>query len=159
DNIMSVYGVTAQARISDPQDPSRIFTWLLEETLDDRGSVVLYEYKQEDRANIDPALPQEANRLANGQSSAARYLKRIRYANQNGRSPLISASGEDPANRPAIEAAIEAHRAADDFHFQVVFDYGEHNQSQPTPNDKNTTWPTRLDPFSRFRSGFDIRTY
>src|SRR5215472_2916156 len=123
DNVISVYGATPQARISDPQDASHIFTWLLEETLDDRGNVVIYEYKQEDRANIDPSLPQEATRLANGQGFATRYLKRIRYGNQKPRTPLIRAGGDDPASRPSIEAALAAHRNADDFHFQVVFDY------------------------------------
>ena len=40
----------------------------------------------------------------------------------------------------------------------MVFDYGEHNDTLPTPND-NGQWTTRKDPFSAHRSGFEIRNY
>ena len=42
--------------------------------------------------------------------------------------------------------------------FSVVFDYGEHDPMNPTPTD-SAPWLCRQDPFSSFRSGFDIRTY
>ena len=39
-----------------------------------------------------------------------------------------------------------------------MFDYGEHAASAPTPAEAQP-WPCRQDPFSSFRSAFDIRTY
>jgi hypothetical protein len=42
--------------------------------------------------------------------------------------------------------------------FSIVFDYGEHNTSNPTTSEVSP-WPCRLDPFSNFRSCFEIRTY
>src|SRR5690606_17203065 len=45
-----------------------------------------------------------------------------------------------------------------DWPFEVVFDYGEHTASPPTPAE-DATWSVRPDPFSSFRSGFDIRCY
>ena len=62
DNMTSLFGKSAEARIVDPDDPTRIFSWLLEETFDDKGNVILYEYKKEDHDNIDPAQPQEGKR-------------------------------------------------------------------------------------------------
>src|SRR5436853_2287765 len=43
DNVTSIYGKTDNARMVDPEDPSKIFKWLLEERLDDKGNRVLYE--------------------------------------------------------------------------------------------------------------------
>jgi hypothetical protein len=40
----------------------------------------------------------------------------------------------------------------------VVFDYGEHDRSNPKPNDSGV-WTVRNDPFSSYRSGFEVRTY
>ncbi len=49
---------------------------------------------------------------------------------------------------------------ADDseWHFELVFDYGEHDPNAPRPNDAGD-WVTRPDPFSSYRSGFEIRSY
>src|SRR5262249_43022249 len=44
DNVTSVYGKSPAARISDPDDGSRVFKWLLEESHDDKGNAILYEY-------------------------------------------------------------------------------------------------------------------
>jgi hypothetical protein len=38
DNVTHTYGRTAATQIADPKDASRIFTWLLEESKDDRGT-------------------------------------------------------------------------------------------------------------------------
>ncbi|MCC3474020.1 MAG: toxin [Microcoleus sp. PH2017_15_JOR_U_A] len=45
-----------------------------------------------------------------------------------------------------------------DWMFEVVFDYGEHNLINPKPNDSKV-WAVRNDPFSSYRSGFEVRTY
>ena len=41
----------------------------------------------------------------------------------------------------------------------MVFDYGEHDLNQPTPDDSQQSWPVRRDPFSSYRAGFEVRTY
>jgi RHS repeat-associated protein len=135
DNIASVYGRSSAACLSDPEDPAlrsgrpqRIFSWLLEETRDGKGNVISYEYKREDQQNINGTVGVERARPV-----ANAYLKRIYYGNQ---SP----------------------NAASDWHFQVLFDYGEHDGSDPI-NGPLGVWPGRQDPFSDFRSTFEVRTY
>ena len=53
DNILTIYGLDANSRIADPLDPSRIFSWLICETRDDKGNGVLYRYKAEDGRGVD----------------------------------------------------------------------------------------------------------
>lgn len=57
DNVASIYGRSPNSKISDPDDNSRVFKWLLEESYDDKGNVIVYEYKQENQDNIDRSLP------------------------------------------------------------------------------------------------------
>ncbi|MBF2050573.1 MAG: toxin [Elainella sp. C42_A2020_010] len=153
DHITSVYGKTGESRIVDPAQPARVFEWLLCESYDDKGNVILYQYKQENPDNVSLTQVQEKNRLAYGQSYTNRYLKQIFYGNQH------------PYER-------------DNWLFQVVFDYGEHGTpdprlddstleelsleerlatDNPTP-DEDQPWPHRPDAFSSFRSGFEMRT-
>ncbi|MFM2162550.1 MAG: hypothetical protein RLZZ383_2062, partial [Pseudomonadota bacterium] len=40
DNVKRVYGKSDQARLTDPDDASRVFEWLLEEERDERGNVI-----------------------------------------------------------------------------------------------------------------------
>ena len=47
DNITTLYGLTADSRIFDPTDPTRIFSWLISESYDDKGNAIRYEYKAE----------------------------------------------------------------------------------------------------------------
>src|SRR5437588_4724550 len=42
DNIATWYGKTAESRIADPTDPAHIFTWLICESYDDKGNVIVY---------------------------------------------------------------------------------------------------------------------
>jgi hypothetical protein len=70
DNVTSLYGSDAFSRIADPDDPLRVFSWLLSVTYDDVGNVIVYQYKAEDDENVPPAL-HELNR----QVTANRYLK------------------------------------------------------------------------------------
>ena len=72
--------VDGNSRIIDPADPSRIFSWLICETRDDKGNAILYEYKPEDGVSVDLARLHERNRGArdDGQRAANRYLKRIK---------------------------------------------------------------------------------
>jgi len=51
DNITTWYGKTADSRIADPADDTRIFSWLICESYDDKGNVILYGYKHENSDN------------------------------------------------------------------------------------------------------------
>ena len=42
--------------------------------------------------------------------------------------------------------------------FEVVFDYGDHDEYAPLP-EPDRPWPCRPDPFSTYRPGFEVRTY
>ncbi|WP_437597398.1 SpvB/TcaC N-terminal domain-containing protein [Sorangium sp. So ce590] len=133
DNITSVYGRSEHARIADPARPERIFSWLLEETRDDKGNVVVYDYKAEDLTGVARDEAAESHRHAGRAAVANRYLKRVRYGN--------TVPGD-------AESSL----------FEVVFDYGEHEGVAPTPAE-SVPWPVRQDPFSVYRAGFEIRTY
>jgi hypothetical protein len=83
--------------------------------------------------------------------------------------PLVRIGPVHEANRPSLQAnrylkrilygnATPEPEDADDFHFEVVFDYGEHDEEAPS-NEESVEWPARQDAFSTCRSGFEIRTY
>src|SRR5207249_6788166 len=42
--------------------------------------------------------------------------------------------------------------------FEVVFDFGDHDLNAPAPAIQND-WLCRIDPFSDYHAGFEIRTY
>ena len=44
DNVTSVYGRDSSSRVVDPVDSKRIFEWLLCESYDDKGNVIIYQY-------------------------------------------------------------------------------------------------------------------
>jgi RHS repeat-associated protein len=133
-NVVSVFGRSAAARIADPRDAGRVFEWLLEETRDDLGNLIVYDYRSEDTTGVEDQNVWERSRLAGRAPVTNTYLKRIRYANREPGSP------------------------AGGFCFHVLFDYGDHASSLPTPDDE-LPWPVRPDPFSSYRSGFEIRTW
>ncbi|MBV8377831.1 MAG: toxin, partial [Verrucomicrobia bacterium] len=142
DNVTSVYGQNPKCRIVDPADASRVFRWLLETTFDPKGNVIFYEYKPEDATGINPAAANERNRQNGGAPFTNLYIKRVLYGTQT----------------PYQREEDLSKRA--DWLFEVVFDYGEHDPVNPTrAEDPARKWNTRADPFSSFRSTFDIRTY
>ena len=162
DNILTVYGSTSESRIADPSNPDHVFSWLICQSYDDKGNAIIYEYVAENNDNIDLSHVNERNRVR----SANRYLKTIRYGN---RQPLLIDPTQPSFRQPQIPAP--------DFNnggwmFEVVFDYGEgHYQEMPADADGRTfatatlkppiggTWPARLDPFSTYRSCFEVRSY
>jgi RHS repeat-associated protein len=144
DNVTSLFGYDASAhsRIADPDNPAHVFSWLLDWSFDDRGNTIRYVYKSEDRAfegraNV-PVTASEAHRVV----GANRYLKQILYGN----------------DRPYLPGTDQFSALPTQWCFQLVLDYGEHNLTTPTPAEE-TTWACRPDPFSSYRSGFEIRTY
>jgi hypothetical protein len=75
-------------------------------------------------------------------------LKRIRYGNHTPYLPTLSA-----------EAPWPTAPEDDQWFFEVVFDYGEHDLNTPLPKEAGKKWPVRNDPFSSYRAGFEVRTY
>ena len=141
DNITTWYGKTSESRVTDP-DPNgknHIFSWLICESYDDKGNAILYRYKHDDSTGVNLAQVNEKNRTDSIRETN-QYLKRIKYCNRTPRQ-----QGEDLAQRT-------------DWLMEVVFDYGEHDAGNPTPSDAGE-WLRRDDPFSSYRSGFEVRTY
>ena len=144
ENVVTLYGLDEDSRVADPDDPRRVFAFLVCRTFDDRGNVAVYEYAAEDEAGVDRSQAHEANRT-DADRSAQRYLKRIRYGNSEPHFPDWSPDG---AETPLPSA----------WHFEVVFDYGDHAPEAPTPA-PDRAWPVRPDTFSSYRAGFEVRTY
>ncbi len=165
DNILTIYGKDENSCIFDPEDPSRIFTWLICETRDDKGNAVIYKYKTEDGKGVDLSQAHERNRgeRDDRRRSVNLYLKRILYGN---RVPLL----DDEGQRPLFLTSAQIQNAG--WMFEVVFDYGEGHYTEDAPDAQRrifaraqidppaeSYWPVRQDPFSTYRAGFEVRTY
>jgi RHS repeat-associated protein len=146
ENVVTIFGRDANARIADPGDETRIFQWLPEFSYDDKGNWIKYEYKAENLDNV-PGLSYENNHLNGMAGFTNKYLKRIQYGNRN---PYYADPGKP----------YDPQTPADNEHFfEVVFDYGEHDASSPTPDEvPGQLWQYRPDAFSNYRPGFEIRT-
>jgi RHS repeat-associated protein len=144
DNVTTWYGKTAGSRIADPADASRVFSWLICESYDDKGNVIAYQYKSENSDGVDVASAHETNRT-DVSRSANRYLKYVFYGNLT--PYFLDLSLNKPAALPT------------DWRFELVFDYGEHDENVPVPDDTAKPWVCRADPFSSYRSSFEVRTY
>ncbi|MBD1847611.1 toxin [Cyanobacteria bacterium FACHB-63] len=145
DNITTLYGKTDESRIADPANPTHVFSWLIRESYDDKGNAIVYRYKSEDSdksVGINISQAHERNRMPKSRA-ANRYLKRIQYGNLTPRQP-----NEDLDQRQ-------------DWLFEVVFDYGQHDRTNPIPTEPEqwTAETIRKDPFSSYRAGFEVRTY
>ncbi|MGH8555883.1 MAG: SpvB/TcaC N-terminal domain-containing protein [Methylococcales bacterium] len=75
------------------------------------------------------------------------------------RQPEDVSSGPVRTNPWPVPAGTEDPDGGKDWFFEVVFDYGEHDADNPLPQDTAQKWPVRADPFSCYRSGFEVRTY
>ncbi|MFQ6538811.1 MULTISPECIES: SpvB/TcaC N-terminal domain-containing protein [Aphanothece] len=161
DNILTIYGADANSRIADPEDPQRIFCWLICESRDDKGNGIRYLYKAEDgTATLRPdqddpfRAAHQRNRGARTAPArtAQRYLQRILYGN---RTPLLDAQGQRPRRLRDLPAPPTD--TAADWLFEVRFDYGELNADDPSGTAEQP-WFYRPDAFSSYRSGFEVRT-
>ncbi|CAG7644579.1 hypothetical protein PAESOLCIP111_04733 [Paenibacillus solanacearum] len=149
DNVTTWYGRSEHSRIADPEHPERIFSWLISESYDDKGNAITYRYKSENGENIDLSLAHQRNRgdRSDPRRTVNKYLKNIRYGNHTPYFPdLLS-------DRPWPEPPDDHH-----WYFEIVFDYGEHDATTPTPQETGI-WSSRPDPFSVYRSTFEIRTH
>ena len=144
DNITTWYGKTAESRVADPADPARVFTWLISESYDDKGNVIVYQYKPENSDGVDLSQAHERNR-SDTTRSANRYLKHVFYGYRTPYFPDLTAG--QPVPLPT------------DWCFELVFDYGEHDEKAPLPQETTQPWDCRDDPFSTYRATFEVRTY
>ncbi|MCF6249735.1 MAG: hypothetical protein L3J75_00495 [Methylococcaceae bacterium] len=157
ENVTSIYGRTASARIVDPQQPDQVFEWLLQETFDNKGNHILYEYIQE-----DPFLQLAGIHEQNRHYTQA-YIRRILYGNTPA---TLDANLTKGPIRTTTDHTNPLKRRERNYLFEVLFDYGDLPQKPKIPDDLNhdieniipDNWPVREDPFSSFRAGFEIRT-
>jgi len=160
DNILTVYGLETNSRVADPREPRHVFSWLICRSYDDKGNAVLYDYVAENDRGIDLTRPSESARIR----TANRYLKRIRYGN---RVPLLLDCKEPRLRHSHVE---EHDLESAQWMFEAVFDYGEghYREEKPSAGDRifcsastqaDHDWLVRQDPFSSYRSGFEVRTY
>jgi RHS repeat-associated protein len=144
DNVTTWYGTSDENRIADPADPTHIFTWLISRSHDDKGNLAVYRYAKENSDGVPVASAHERNRTAQARS-ANRHLKRIQYGNRTAYYPDLGAAA--PAPEPT------------DWCFELVLDYGDHDQATPLPDEPGKTWICREDAFSSYRATFEVRTY
>lgn len=143
DNVTHIFGKTPNARIADPDNPKRIFKWLIEETFNAHGDHVIYHYKSEDTQSISDQVF-EHNRT----QTAQKYIASIQYG------PTQPIAGSILLSKqPKLDPNC--------WHFEVVFDYGQYNinQKNQDPYTPARPWSSRQDPFSSYDAGFEIRTH
>jgi RHS repeat-associated protein len=146
-NILSVYGLDdgGKTQIRSTENVDKVCMWLLEAQYDDTGNCIQYIYKEENADQVDDAVSYEHGRLRKFKKSgfAQKYLTGIRYGNSE---PIL------------VDTAVPL---TNTWLFEIVFDFGEYENrpythSQPLPG---ASWSCRLDPFSVYNPGFEIRTY
>jgi RHS repeat-associated protein len=147
DNVTTIFGDDPESRIADPDHRLRVFSWLISRSYDDKGNVVVYMYKAEDSAGVDRSAAHERNRDHTAQGPQ-RYIKHVYYGNVTPYLPDLAQS---------LPVALPAQS---DWMFEVVFDYGEHDDQAPTQAAApHREWIARSDPFSTHRPGFEVRTH
>ncbi len=133
DNTTMTFGQTPQGRISDSNDPARVFEWLLEQSIDAKDNKICFAYKAENNDQVPPCS-WEQNR-----ANTQKYLQRIQYGN------FIDENQQEQ------------------FAIEVILDYGEYDletleQGGKNPHVPTQSWNYRQDAFSSYRSGFEVRT-
>ncbi|WP_054715334.1 SpvB/TcaC N-terminal domain-containing protein [Marinifilum fragile] len=141
ENLTSIYGKDASARIAHPNDSTKVFSWYLQESYDALGNLMRYTYLKENSDNISPDV-YEKHRLANNKAFTNIYPNQVLYGNTNMYDPVDG-------------------NYAGNWLFTLAFDYGNYstynsNGSTVTPT---ASWNKRQDPFSVYRAGFEMRTY
>ena len=79
ENVVFVFGRSNDAKIASPVpgEEYKIFKWCLEYTYDDKGSIVQYHYKKENKENVTASLA-EKNRLNDIAPFTNTYIKRTK---------------------------------------------------------------------------------
>ncbi|EWC44293.1 hypothetical protein DRE_01119 [Drechslerella stenobrocha 248] len=145
-NVATFYGESDESRIFDgPKGgPKRIFSWLECRSYDSFGNAVEIKYKPENSDGIEGSMLSEFSRHEVVRTRS-RYIKAVKYGNRTPSRDLVTWKP-----KPKIADA--------DWMFEVVFDYGEHDEDNPTPKEDHK-WTARRFPFSFCNSGFEVRTY
>lgn len=73
-NAVARFGVDDETRIADPQDPRRIFRWLIADQVDAHGNQTVYRYRKENDENLPRRLYESGH-----DNRANRYPDRILY--------------------------------------------------------------------------------
>ncbi|MCU1751282.1 SpvB/TcaC N-terminal domain-containing protein [Pseudomonas sp. 6D_7.1_Bac1] len=143
DGSLHIYGKSEASRRADPQDEQRVGVWLLLESMNAHGEHIVFEYKAEDPLDDQPH-----------DYRAQRYLRRVCYGNFSASEHLYAWTVDNPD--------------ALDWHFHLVFDYGErtvewdkkpvYGEPFPQPDDDIGEWLTRRDPFFSYGYGFELST-
>jgi RHS repeat-associated protein len=165
DNVTTFYGrcesddrtQPVNSRVYDPENPSRVFEWLICQRFDDKGNAIEYTYLHESGDGVDQLAPHEANRRSIDRVSN-RHIKKVRYGNK--KSVLAVSSAVPPLGYDLSSM---------EWMFEIVFDYGEAHYEPAGNNAKGdlvraslsgSQRPvTRPDAFSSYRSTFELRTY
>jgi RHS repeat-associated protein len=162
ENVTSIYGKSPSARLVDPDRPGHTFEWLLEETFDAKGNHTLYEYVQEDPNLSLPGIHERNRRYTQA------YIRRILYGNTPDKLDAGKRAGPERTAAHHLDPTLNKARH---YVFEVLFDYGDLPNPPPIYEESSTDTPwwdginddlsavePRPDPFSTFRSGFEIRT-
>lgn len=149
-NVVKIYGRTEESRVFDitPDGYQRISSWLLCEVYDPLGNGMCLSYKAEDGAGVSGPTVETFNHELHRSDETrmrTRYIKTIKYGNRTPRRDLTSWN-------------ISSATKDEDWLFEVVFDYGEHDLELPTLHEPQP-WAVRRDAFSTFTSGFEVRSY
>lgn len=137
DNQESIFGSDNNSRISDGE--GRIYSWLLSHIDDRYGNAIEYSYQAEDSVAVAVELAACERNRSEATRARNRYLKNIKYGNRI------------PHTRDPIPTAV----TAGPWMFEVVLDYWKTDD----PEAEASPWTCRLDPFSTYRAGFEIRSY
>lgn len=140
DNQESIFGRNTESRIGDGQ--GRVYSWLLSDTNDRYGNAVNYSYQAEDSVAVAVDLVACERNRTKVIRARNRYLKSIKYGNRI------------PHNRKSAVTPVTAPTAAT-WMFEVVLDYARNDDLET----RDSPWTCRLDPFSTYRAGFEIRSY
>lgn len=148
---LHVYGKSDASRRAEPVDlanpdaPPRIGVWLLLESMNPHGEHICFDYKPEDQAHN----PDDSHDYR-----AQRHLHRVCYGNARASKDLYAWTVENPASL--------------DWHFHLVFDYGErsldleekplYGQPFDEPGEGYGEWQLRSDPFHSYSYGFELGT-
>ncbi|MGZ9740514.1 SpvB/TcaC N-terminal domain-containing protein [Pseudomonas sp. GNP012] len=140
DGSLHCYGKTDASRRADPNDKFHVGVWLIDESLNLRGEHVVYLYQREVEAPVAPQFRDYR---------AQRYLRRVLYGNAQANANLYAwkADGWKDA----------------DWHFHLLFDYGERSADltqvpiYDLPGIERGDWGApRKDPFWNYAYGFEL---
>ena len=144
DNITTLYGKDNNSRIFDSAElditnladvdkahPKRVFAWLICQSYDDKGNIILYKYKSEDSDRIfedkqgKPIAKAHERNRDDITRSVGRYLKQVQYGNRVPYLPILSEDERWPL--PPGSGDQDVHN---DWLFEIVLDYGEHDNAR-----------------------------